>query len=231
MSKSKKNNLLEEENWCCGDDLWCCHNNYDDEFDYDDIDDLDDSEMEAVVWEIAPYFYWTAYVDWKFEEISSFDYEWKWIVLFFYPADFTFVCPTELWELQDNYDKLKKMWVEVISVSTDTHFTHMWWAMTSPTIKKIKYPMLWDPTWEVSISYNVYQAENGLAKRWTFIIDPDWILQAMEISAEWLWRSVDELIRKIEALQHMRKNPWMVCPNSWKKKWDMQPWEKLVGKI
>lgn len=225
MSKNKKQHeILEEEFGCCWGECWC------DEEDYDCCED-DAMPEEAIVWELAPYFEWTAYVNWTFKEISLIDYDWKWVVLFFYPADFTFVCPTELGELQDNYDKLKKMWVEVISVSTDTHFTHMWWAMSSPTIKKIQYPMLWDSTWETSIVYWVYQPENGLAKRWTFIIDPDWVLQAMEISAEWLWRSVDELIRKIEALQHMRKNPWIVCPNNWKKKWELKPGEKLVWKI
>ena len=91
--------------------------------------------------------------------------------------------------------------------------------------------MLWDPTGEVSMDYWVYQDENWLDKRWTFIIDPDGTLQAMEISAEGLWRSTAEIIRKIEALQHMRDNPWMVCPNSWKDKWTLNPWEDLVGKI
>jgi NADH-dependent peroxiredoxin subunit C len=189
------------------------------------------SDNLAVVWEGAPYFEWTAYQDWKFIELDSEQLAWKWVILFFYPADFTFVCPTELGELQDNYKKLQDLWAEVIAISTDTHFTHMWWAMSSPTIKKIKYPMLWDPTWETSMAYWVYQEESGLDKRWTFIIDPDGVIQAMEVSAEWLWRSTQEIIRKIEALQHMRTNPWVVCPNSWKKDWDLKPWEALVWKI
>lgn len=228
MTKNNKNYDIEniendDDYWYCG---WDCCSDSDYDYGHNEMPD-----ERAIVWDIAPYFWGTAYHNWKFEEISSFDFDWKWIVLFFYPADFTFVCPTELWELQDNYKKLQKMWVEVISVSTDTHFTHMWWAMISPIIKKIQYPMLWDPTWEVSLAYEVYQPENWLSKRWTFIIDPDWVLQAMEISWEWLWRSMDELIRKIEALQHMRKNPWIACPNSWMKTWGLTPWEKLVWKI
>lgn len=194
----------------------------------DDMENYEDNF--AIVWCQAPYFEWTAYQDWKFTEINSEKYAWKWVVLFFYPADFTFVCPTELWELQDSYNKFKKMWVEIISVSTDTHFAHLWWANMSPIIKWVKYPMLWDPSWETCLDYWVYQ-EDGLAQRWTFIIDPDWILQSIEISAWGLWRSVAELERRIEALQHMRKHPWMVCPNQWKKNWDLKPSEKLVGKL
>ncbi len=184
----------------------------------------------AIVWEHAPYFQATSYHAGKFVNLDSDNYKWKWLVLFFYPADFTFVCPTELWELQEKYESFKKMWAEIVAISTDTHFTHMWWAQISPTIKKVKYPMLWDPSWEISSDYWVYQ-ENWLAKRWTFIIDPDGILQSIEISAEWLWRDVWEIERKLEALQFMKTNPWTACPNKWKKNWELKPGEKLVGKI
>lgn len=220
MSKNNKccrsEDRLEEEMDLCDEDscAWdCCE--------FDEV---------VKVWEVAPFFYGTAYHDWKFVDISSDMFLDKWLVLFFYPADFTFVCPTELAELQENYDKLLKMWVEVVSVSTDKHFTHMWWAASSPLIKNIKFPMLWDPSWDISIAYDVYK-DNWYSERWTFIIDPDWVLQSVEISADWIWRSAQELIRKLEALQHVRKHPDVVCPINWKKTWTLSPWEDLVWKI
>lgn len=212
--------MYDEMN-CCG--TWNCWD-FDDSFDYED-------DFVAEVDEIAPYFEGTALLDWKFEEIALDDFEWKWLVLFFYPADFTFVCPTELEELAEKYEELKKLWAEVVAVSTDTHFSHLAWHNTSPAIKKVKFPMLWDPTTDTSVSYWVYQAHNGLAKRGTFIIDPDWILRSCEITSEGLGRSSDEVIRKIKALQHMRDNPWVACPRKWEEKGDLKPWEDLVWKI
>lgn len=201
----------------------CCNENMEMEQDMD-------LELSAQVDEMAPYFDWTVCVNWTFKEISSQDYEWKWVVLFFYPADFTFVCPTELVELADKYAELQKMWVEVIWVSTDTHFSHFAWTQSSPAMKKVKYPLLGDASGETCMSFWVYQ-ENWLAKRWTFIIDPDWILRSTEISSEWLWRSSDELVRRIKWLQKMRDNPGQVCPNNWEKEWTLTPWEDLVWKI
>lgn len=213
--------MNDENKTCCNEDAYL-----------DDMDFWEDgADITAEVDEIAPYFEWTAMINWKFEEIALDDYEDKWVVLFFYPADFTFVCPTELEELADKYEELKKLWAEVVAVSTDTHFSHLAWHNTSPAIWKVKFPMLWDATWDTSIAYDVYQDHNGLAKRWTFIIDPDWILRSSEVSSEWLWRSADEIIRKIKALQHMRDNPWTACPLKWAEKWDLKPWEDLVWKI
>lgn len=228
---------MSVNNKCCG--AWTCH---DDELDFDQMDwyeDFDDfadynysDNAVAEVDEPAPFFMWDA-VMWnnQFEEIAIDDFEWKWLVLFFYPADFTFVCPTELEELADKYSELQELWAEVVSVSTDTHFSHLAWKNASPAIKKIKFPMLWDASWETSRLYWVYQEENGLDKRWTFIIDPEWVVRSIEIASEWLWRSVDETIRKIKALKYMAENPWVVCPNKWAEKWTLKPWEDLVWKI
>jgi len=235
---------MSDNKQCCGG--WTCH---DDELELEQIEDFwDDMEFDAwemdnneymddeddvcEVDEMAPFFMWEA-VMWnnQFEEIAIDDFDWKWLVLFFYPADFTFVCPTELEELADKYSELQELWAEVVSVSTDTHFSHLAWKNSSPAIKKIKFPMLWDASWETSRAYWVYQEHNGLDKRWTFIVDPDWILRSIEISSEWMWRSADETIRKIKALKHMAENPWQVCPNKWADKWTLNPWEDLVWKI
>jgi len=230
---------MTENDTCCGGGT--CH---DEDLELEEFDSLDDMDFDdepdykldeddiATVDEVAPYFAWEA-VMWnnQFEEIWIEDYEWQWLVLFFYPADFTFVCPTELEELADKYSELQELWAEVVSVSTDTHFSHLAWKNTSPAIKKIKFPMLWDASWETSRAYWVYQENDGLDKRWTFIIDPEWIIRSMEIASWWLWRSADETIRKIKALKHMAENPWTVCPNKWKENWDLKPWEDLVWKL
>ncbi|MEE4249450.1 MAG: redoxin domain-containing protein, partial [Alcanivoracaceae bacterium] len=115
----------------------------------------------------------TAFHNGKFIDVSEADLKGKWSVVFFYPADFTFVCPTELGDLADNYDEFKKMGVEIYAVSTDTHFTHKAWHDTSDTIQKIQYPMIGDPTGLISRNFEVMIEEAGLAERGTFVIDPD----------------------------------------------------------
>ena len=126
-------------------------------------------------------------------------------MLFFYPADFTFVCPTELGELADNYEKLKNLGAEVISVSTDTAFVHKAWHDNSETIGKIKFPMLADPTGRVCRAYGTYIEEEGLSLRGTFIIDPDGILKAYELHDNNIGRSSVELIRKIQAAKYVKR--------------------------
>jgi len=156
----------------------------------------------------------------------------KWTLVMFYPADFTFVCPTELGDVADNYEKLQGMNVEVVSVSTDTEWCHKVWADISPIIGKVKYPMLADPTGEVCAAYGVYIEEEGLADRGTFIIDPDGILRGIEVTDGPLGRNIDETIRKIEALQYMRANPGQACPASWAKGKDtLTPGADLAGKL
>jgi peroxiredoxin (alkyl hydroperoxide reductase subunit C) len=153
-------------------------------------------------------------------------------VLFFYPADFTFVCPTELGSLADAYPELQKLEVEVLSVSTDTAFVHKAWHDNSETIKKITFPMIADPTGNISRKYGVYIEEEGLAYRGTFLIDPDGILKAYEIHDNSIGRSSVELLRKIHAAQFVRKYGDKVCPANWEPgKETLKPGLNLVGKI
>ena len=156
----------------------------------------------------------------------------RWVVLFFYPADFTFVCPTELEDIADHYADLQKMGTEVISVSTDTEWCHKVWADISPVIKKVKYPMLADPTGDVCRAYGVYIEAEGLAKRGRFIIDPDGILKSMEITDGPLGRNIEETLRQLKALQHMRTNPGLACPANWREgAKTLKPGIDLAGKI
>ena len=174
----------------------------------------------------------TAYKDGDFVEVSNKDIEGKWAVFFFYPADFTFVCPTELGDLADHYEELQSRGVEVFSVSTDTHFTHRAWHETSDTIGKIKYAMIGDPTGEITRNFEVMREGQGLADRGTFVVDPDGVIQVMEITAEGVGRDADELVRKIKAAQYVRDNPGQVCPAAWKEGEEtLAPSLDLVGKI
>lgn len=160
------------------------------------------------------------------------DYKGKWVVVFFYPADFTFVCPTELGELADKYEEFKGLNTEILSVSTDTEFVHKAWHDASETIKKIQFPMVADPTGKISRDYGVYIDEEGLALRGSFIIDPDGILKAYEVHDNSIGRSATELIRKIQAAQFVRENGGEACPANWSPgKATLKPGLELVGKI
>ena len=168
----------------------------------------------------------------KFVEVTEETLKGKWNVFVFYPADFTFVCPTELGDVADHYEELQKMGVEVYSVSTDTHFTHKAWHDASETIKKITYPMLGDPTGAISRNFDVMIEEEGLALRGTFIIDPDGVIKTAEINDLGIGRSAADLVRKVQAAQHIAANPGQVCPASWKPGADtLEPSLDLVGKI
>jgi peroxiredoxin len=181
--------------------------------------------------EIKP-FSTTAFHNGEFVTVSSDDLKGKWSIVFFYPADFTFVCPTELGDLADNYETFKELGVEVYSVSTDTHFTHKAWYDTSDTIGKIQYPMLGDPTLEISTNFEVLRAGQGLADRGTFLIDPDGVIQFTEITAEGIGRNAVELLRKVRAAQYVRSHPGEVCPAKWEEGDDtLAPSLDLVGKI
>ena len=156
----------------------------------------------------------------------------KWIALIFYPADFTFICPTELGDLADHYEELKKLNVEVFSISTDTHFVHKAWHDNSPTIAKITFPMVADPTGSICKAYGTYIPEEGLSLRGTFIIDPDGILKAYELHDNSIGRSSTELLRKIKAAQFVRDHGGEVCPANWEPgKQTLKPGLNLVGKI
>ena len=173
-----------------------------------------------------------AYQAGKFISVSEADLKGKWSVVFFYPADFTFVCPTELEDLADSYDELKKLGVEVYSVSTDTHFSHKAWADTSPAIGKIKYVMIGDPSGVVTNNFGVMREGQGLADRGTFLVDPDGVIQFTEVTAEGIGRNAAELLRKIKAAQYVAAHPGEVCPAKWEEgEKTLAPSLDLVGKI
>lgn len=167
-----------------------------------------------------------------FKNFSNKTLEGKWSVLFFYPANFTFVCPTELEDLADNYEKFKSLGAEVYSVSTDTHFSHKAWHDSSESIKKIKFPMLSDPTGNLSRDFNVYIENEGIAQRGTFVINPEGYIKLIEINDGGIGRSADELLRKLEAAKYVAEHDGEVCPAKWKKGKDtLKPSLDLVNKI
>jgi len=180
----------------------------------------------------APEFNEDALINDEIKKIKLSDYKGKWVILFFYPADFTFVCPTELGELADNYDRIKMLGAEVISVSTDTAFVHKAWHDQSPMIKKIKYPMLADPARRVCRSFGTLIIEEGLSLRATFLIDPQGVVKAFEFHDNNIGRSVEEIIRKIEAAKYVAEHKGEVCPMNWKPgQKTLKPGINLVGKI
>ncbi|MCB1647993.1 MAG: alkyl hydroperoxide reductase subunit C [Pseudomonadales bacterium] len=174
----------------------------------------------------------TAFHNGNFVEVTDATLKGKWSVVFFYPADFTFVCPTELGDLADNYAEFQKLGVEVYSVSTDTHFTHKAWHDSSDTIRKIQYPMLGDATGTICRNFDVMIEADGLAERGTFVIDPEGVIQLVEISAGGVGRDASELLRKIKAAQYVAAHPGEVCPAKWKEgDATLAPSLDLVGKI
>ncbi|MCG9697635.1 alkyl hydroperoxide reductase subunit C [Shewanella sp. Isolate11] len=174
----------------------------------------------------------TAYHNGDFVSVSEQDLLGKWSVVFFYPADFTFVCPTELGDMADHYEKLQSMGVEVYSVSTDTHFTHKAWHDSSDTIGKINYPMIGDPTGVISRNFGVMIEEEGLALRGTFVINPEGEIKVAEVHDLGIGRSASELVRKIQAAQYVATHDGEVCPAAWQPGEEtLAPSLDLVGKI
>lgn len=182
--------------------------------------------------ENAPAFTEEAYINEETKKISLDDYKGKWVVLFFYPADFTFVCPTELGELADHYEEFKKINTEVISVSTDTAFVHKAWHDNSETIKKIKFPMLADPARRVTKDYGTLIEEEGVSLRATVFIDPEGKVKAYEFHDNSIGRSVQETLRKLQAAQYVEEHGGEACPMNWKPgEKTLKPSMDLVGKI
>ncbi len=174
----------------------------------------------------------TAFKNHEFIEISHEDLKGRWSVLFFYPADFTFVCPTELGDLADHQAEFDKLGVDIYSVSTDTHFTHKAWHETSDTIGKIQYAMIGDPTGTLTRNFGMMREDQGLANRGTFLIDPEGVIQAVEVTAEGIGRDAQDLLRKIKAAQYVATHPGQVCPAAWKEgEATLEPVLDLVGKI
>jgi len=179
-----------------------------------------------------PDFQLEAYQNDEIKKIKLSDYRGKWLVLIFYPADFTFICPTELEEAAELYEEFKKNDAEILSVSTDTVFVHKAWHDHSPAIKKVKFPMVADPTGKLCREMGTYIEEEGLSLRGSFIIDPDGILKAYEVHDNSIGRSAKELLRKLQAAKFVRENKGLVCPASWEPgKKTLKPGLDLVGKI
>lgn len=180
----------------------------------------------------APKFEAMAYHNHEFKKVSLEDYSGKFVVLFFYPADFTFVCPTELEDMAENYETLQKLGVEVLSISTDTHFVHAAWHNDSPKISKIEFPMVGDSDHKISNAYEVLRDEGGVSDRATFVVDPEGLIKSIEITDEPIGRNAKELIRKIKALIFARANPDLACPAKWEEGEDtLKPGLDLVGKL
>jgi len=187
--------------------------------------------MSLINTEVKP-FSAQAFKNGKFLTVTDADLKGKWSVVFFYPADFTFVCPTELEDLADNYAEFQKLGVEIYSVSTDTHFAHKAWHDTSDAVRKIQYTMVGDPTGTISRNFEVMIEEAGLADRGTFVIDTNGKIQIVEINAGGAGRDAKELLRKVKAAQYVASHPGEVCPAKWKEgEKTLAPSLDLVGKI
>lgn len=172
------------------------------------------------------------YKNGNFVEVSDNDVLGKWAIFFFYPADFSFVCPTELEDLANHYEELQKLGVEVYSVSTDTHFVHKAWHDDSKAIAKVQYTMLGDPNGVLSRNFNALNDESGLAHRATFLVDPQGNIQFYEMTADGIGRNADEMLRKVKAAQFIAAHPGEVCPAKWEQGEEtLAPSIDLVGKI
>lgn len=157
-----------------------------------------------------------AYHQGKFKEVTREAILGHWSVFFFYPADFTFVCPTELGDLADHYEDFKELDCEIYSVSEDSHFVHKAWADASDTIRKIEYPMLGDPAGKLARFFGVLSEEEGQAFRGTFVVNPEGRIKAYEIHDMGIGRNAEELLRKLEAAKFVEEHGDQVCPAKWK---------------
>ncbi len=187
--------------------------------------------MSLINTQIKP-FKATAFHDGEFVEITEANLKGKWSVFVFYPADFTFVCPTELEDLANTYADFQKLGVEIYGVSTDTHFAHKAWHDTSDAIKKVRYPLVGDPTHTLSRNFEVLIEEAGLALRGTFVINPEGQIKLCEIHDNGIGRDASELLRKVKAAQYVASHPGEVCPAKWNDgAATLKPSLDLVGKI
>jgi peroxiredoxin (alkyl hydroperoxide reductase subunit C) len=187
--------------------------------------------MSLINTEIKP-FKASAFKDGQFIDVTDASLKGKWSVVVFYPADFTFVCPTELEDLADHYEQFQTLGVEVYGVSTDTHFAHKAWHDTSDAIKKVKYTLIGDPTGTITRNFDVMIEEEGLALRGTFLINPEGQIKLCEIHDNGIGRSASELLRKVKAAQYVAAHPGEVCPAKWQEgDKTLKPSLSLVGKI
>jgi NADH-dependent peroxiredoxin subunit C len=173
-----------------------------------------------------------AYQKGQFIEVSDESIRGKWSVFVFYPADFTFVCPTELEDLADHYAAFQKLGVDIYGISTDTHFSHKAWHDTSEAIGKVDYALIGDPTATLARNFEVLIEEEGLALRGTFVINPEGTIKVCEIHDNGIGRDASELLRKVKAAQYVASHPGEVCPAKWKEgEKTLKPSLDLVGKI
>ena len=190
------------------------------------------NNMESIINTRIPEFKVQAYHNGEFKTITDKDVLGKWAIFFFYPADFTFVCPTELEDMAEKYEQFKKLGVEVYSVSTDSHFVHKAWHDTSDSIKKIQYPMLADPTGVLTRAFGVMIENDGMAYRGTFVAKPEGMIKLVEIQDNSIGRNAEELLRRVEAAQFVATHDGEVCPAKWKQgQATLKPSIDLVGKI
>lgn len=190
------------------------------------------NNMESIINTRIPEFKVQAYHNGEFKTITDKDVLGKWAIFFFYPADFTFVCPTELEDMAEKYEQFKKLGVEVYSVSTDSHFVHKAWHDTSDSIKKIQYPMLADPTGVLTRAFGVMIENDGMAYRGTFVANPEGMIKLVEIQDNSIGRNAEELLRRVEAAQFIATHDGEVCPAKWKQgQATLKPSIDLVGKI
>jgi peroxiredoxin len=174
----------------------------------------------------------TAYRNGKFVDLTEASLKGHWSVVMFYPADFTFVCPTELGDLADHYPTFKDLGVEIYSVSTDSHFAHKAWHDTSETIGKVTYPMIGDPTGTLARNFDVMIEEEGMALRGTFVINPEGQIKLCEVHDNGIGRDATELLRKVQAAQYVAAHPGEVCPAKWTPGAEtLAPSLDLIGKI
>lgn len=187
--------------------------------------------MSLINTQIKP-FKATAYHNGEFIEVSDESVKGRWSVFVFYPADFTFVCPTELEDLADHYSKFQELRVDIYGVSTDTHFSHKAWHDTSDAIRKVQYPLVGDPTATLARNFDVLIEEEGLALRGTFVVNPAGQIKLYEIHDNGIGRNAEELLRKVKAAQYVANHPGEVCPAKWKEgEKTLRPSLDLVGKI
>jgi NADH-dependent peroxiredoxin subunit C len=187
--------------------------------------------MSLINTQIKP-FKATAYHNGKFVDLTEASLKGKWSVFVFYPADFTFVCPTELEDLANNHAEFQKLGVDVYGISTDTHFAHKAWHDTSDAIKKVQYPLIGDPTGALSRNFEVMIEEEGLALRGTFVINPEGFIKVMEVHDNGIGRDASELLRKVKAAKYVAEHPGQVCPAKWTEgAATLTPSLDLVGKI
>lgn len=172
------------------------------------------------------------FVEDDFKTLTKEDILGKWSVFFFYPADFTFICPTELEDLANRYDEFKAAGCEIYSVSCDSHYVHKAWHDVSKTIQKIHFPMLADPNGAVAKSFDVLIDEDGVAERASFIVNPEGKIVAYEVIADNVGRNADELLRRVQACQFVAEHGDQVCPAKWQPgSGTLKPGKDLVGKI